>query len=242
MSDGNAAAELSALFSGLLSRPLRYRAELEEWWEAAESVKCVLARVRARIPASARNKLWHYLFDAEARYKDPEYAAVQNALLRELIGDLERLEQEHDSTAARNEYIQDSAIRMLGRLPRFRRLDTATVPPQFSFPFTEYDDPPLGLYENTCGSTEGAVLLTCNALVVMGGSGNVRIAFADIREAKWRPQTKKEEAGVEVRLRDGGIAYIPITGRRREGPDAYFVAKFLRRIYPFPLAYAQLQR
>jgi len=65
--------------------------------------------------------------------------------------------------------------------------------------------------------------------VVLGAGGNVRFAFADIRDATWRPQTKKEEAGVEVKLSNGCIAYIPITGRRREGPDAYFVAKFISR-------------
>jgi hypothetical protein len=125
---------------------------------------------------------------------------------------------------------------MLGMLSRFMLFDTANMPREFSFPFTEYDDVPLGMYENTPGSREGAVLVSCRALVVIGGSANVRIPFADVLEAKWRPQTKEEEGGVVVKLRGGGTFCTPIRGRRREGPDAYFVGKFLSRISPLPFA------
>jgi hypothetical protein len=222
--------ELGPQLRELLERPARSRRELEEWYEAVKSAKDALAeRARStRISTSAWNNLWRQLVDVDAGYKDPDYAASQQVFVHVLIEG--GTKPRRDRRAVDKAFLKTLARQILHRLPRFAHFDAANLPPEWSFQFMEQDDVALGLYENTPGSREGAVLVTCKGSVVIGEAGNARIAFADVREAKWRAQTKEQEAGVEGELRNGDTFFVPIKGRRHEGPDAYFFAEFVERM------------
>ena len=91
MPDPRTGADLATLLKELLARPVRSREDLEAWYQATGAIKEALAdpTLATLISASSWSRLWHYLSDADIRYKDPEYAALQNTFLGELIADLQ---------------------------------------------------------------------------------------------------------------------------------------------------------
>ncbi|XXF79110.1 hypothetical protein P2318_04990 [Myxococcaceae bacterium GXIMD 01537] len=73
----------------LLLWEVRSREDLKRWYAKSFEVQNRLTHTppdRLNVPEF----IWHYLADADTRFKDPAYAQMQNARLAELLDELER--------------------------------------------------------------------------------------------------------------------------------------------------------
>ncbi len=78
--------ELAAALRRLAAMPLATVEERKAWERAAYEVRCAFpAELAARLP----EVIWHFLMDADLRWKDHEYAEVQLGQLREALVRLE---------------------------------------------------------------------------------------------------------------------------------------------------------
>ena len=82
--------DLAAELRRLAALPLSTIEERKAWERAAYEVRCAFpSELADQLPEI----VWHFLMDADLRWKDPEYAEVQLGALREA---LVRLEHDED--------------------------------------------------------------------------------------------------------------------------------------------------
>jgi hypothetical protein len=76
--------ELKNTFSKLVSFKIESKHDLKKWYELAHVVECQANEKEIEIP----HLVWHYLSDADIRFKEPEYGTEQIEAVHQFIESL----------------------------------------------------------------------------------------------------------------------------------------------------------
>jgi hypothetical protein len=91
------------------------------------------------------------------------------------------------------------------------------------------DETFIGVYENTPGALDQAVVVTTKSIVLLGHAGALRVDFGDIKRATWSPESKREADKLRITLQDGTACFVPITGKSGGGADVFEFLRFVSR-------------
>jgi hypothetical protein len=81
--------ELAAAIEGLRAFKPNSKEEVSNWYKLGRDVEAMLTKPDGLSP-EVPSILWHYLFDADTRFKSEEYAQLQDAHMRLLVRYLKR--------------------------------------------------------------------------------------------------------------------------------------------------------
>lgn len=73
----------------LFDRPVENAADLTEWYELAHELRMHIS-ANGELSNAVPHFVWHFLSDADIRFKEPKYDAMQREYMSEIITILER--------------------------------------------------------------------------------------------------------------------------------------------------------
>jgi hypothetical protein len=112
-------SDLARDLQALGERAVRTEDELDGWYSQAKEVYDKLM-ADASVTLGMSDFVWHYLSDADVRFKDPRYAKLQNERLAEVIAELKAPAyiEWHDSTLDEWTWLPDGSAKLvLSSLP-----------------------------------------------------------------------------------------------------------------------------
>ena len=123
------------------------------------------------------------------------------------------------------------AHRKLRHCPSYRTLPESTMPraADRSIPPLSGDESPIGYYENIPGSSDRILLVTDRALHMRGESGWITLPYETMIDVRTERGLKTAD-NLEIRLRDGSKALVPVLGEDGMGKDTYAMLMFLQHV------------
>lgn len=95
--------ELGRDLSVLADITVASKSDLGAWYQRAKAVQERLSCSDPEVLGSVPEFVWHYLSDADIRFKDSEYAALQERMVKSLISYLKRGVMPSQADMAKNE-------------------------------------------------------------------------------------------------------------------------------------------
>ncbi|MFO0988467.1 MAG: hypothetical protein U1F37_14030 [Alphaproteobacteria bacterium] len=126
--------------------------------------------------------------------------------------------------------IEAAAERILGRLDGFQRQQV--LPSSLNLPQTSLRQlgTPIGVYMNTAGSLEDALLITSKGIVwIRGDRAPQLVLFAHIEKCEIEGTSKTSASIIKIQFADGDIVLLPIRGGQGKFRDIFEFWRFLRK-------------